>query len=72
MSLYGNLICIINYRLYFEFRNVFNEQTKMEHLSMIAESMYEWEGRIAENLGLTVSDVFEIKRSHPNHLSLQL
>ena len=42
-----------------------------KHLGLIAESMYEWEGGIAEELGLTPADVAHIKTKHPSSLKLQ-
>ena len=42
-----------------------------KHLGEIADSMYEWEGPVAEQLGLTPADVAAIKTEHPNKLRLQ-
>lgn len=42
-----------------------------EHLGQIAESMYVWEGRVADQLGLTVPDVAHIKKKYPNNIKLQ-
>ena len=42
-----------------------------KHLGEIADSMSEWEGRIAEGLGLTVTEIASIKVKHPNELGLQ-
>jgi hypothetical protein len=33
--------------------------------------MYEWEGRIADHLGLTQADVAAIKKKYPDELKLQ-
>ena len=41
------------------------------HLGQIADTMYEWEGPIAEKLGLTRADVAAIKTKHPGELKLQ-
>ena len=41
------------------------------HLGQIADVMYEWEGPIAEQLGLTRADVAAIKTKHPLELKLQ-
>ena len=41
------------------------------HLGQIADSMYEWEGPVAEQLGLTQADVAAIKMQHPSELRLQ-
>ena len=42
------------------------------HLGKIADSMYEWEGPVAEQLGLTPVDVEAIKTKHPSELRLQM
>jgi hypothetical protein len=42
-----------------------------KHLGQIADAMYEWEGPIAEQLGLTKADVAAIKTKHPGELKLQ-
>ena len=41
------------------------------HLGQIADTMYEWEGPLAEKLGLTRADVAAIKTKHPGELKLQ-
>ena len=41
------------------------------HLGQIADSMHEWEGPVAEQLGLTQVDVEAIKLKHPRELTLQ-
>ena len=43
-----------------------------KHLGKIADSMSEWEGRIADELGLTSADVATINKKHPNELHLQV
>ena len=43
-----------------------------KHIGQIAESMAEWEGQIAEELGLTEADVASIKTKHPSNLKLQV
>ena len=43
-----------------------------KHLGQIAESMYEWEGLVADQLGLSLADVNEIKTQHPMKLKLQM
>ena len=40
-------------------------------LGQVADAMYEWEGPIAEQLGLTRIDVAAIKANHPVTLELQ-
>ena len=40
-------------------------------LGKIADSMYEWEGSIAEQLELSPADVAAIKMKHPGELKLQ-
>ena len=42
-----------------------------KHLGQIADSMYEWEWRIADELGLTSADDADIKTKHPSNLRLQ-
>ena len=42
-----------------------------KHLGQIADSMSEWEGRIADELGLTKADVNHIKSKHAQDLKLQ-
>ena len=41
------------------------------HLGRIADAMSEWEGPIAERLGLTSADISSIKVKHPSELRLQ-
>jgi hypothetical protein len=41
------------------------------HLGQIADSMYEWEGPVADSLGLHQADVAEINKAHPGKLKLQ-
>ena len=41
------------------------------HLGQIADSMYEWEGPVADGLGLHQADVAVIKEAHPGKLQLQ-
>ena len=41
------------------------------HLGRIADTMYEWEGAVADSLGLHQADVAEIKEAHPRKLKLQ-
>ena len=43
----------------------------LRHLGQIADSMYEWEGAVADSLGLDQPDVAEIKEAHPGKLKLQ-
>ena len=42
-----------------------------KHLGQIADSMYKWEGPVAEQLDLTQVDIAAIKTMHPNELKLQ-
>ena len=42
-----------------------------KHLGQIADSMYEWEGPVAEQLGLTPAEIAAIKTEHPFKLGLQ-
>ena len=48
-----------------------NNNGIQKHLGQIADSLAEWEGRIAEELSLTPSDVASIRKKHPNDLKLQ-
>ena len=41
------------------------------HLGQIADAMHEWEGPIAEQLGLTRADIAAIKTKYPGELRLQ-
>ena len=41
------------------------------HLGQIADKMCEWEGSIAEELGLIPADVAAINTKHPGKLNLQ-
>ena len=43
----------------------------LKHLGQIADSMTEWEGRIADELNLTPADVASIHTQHPNSLKQQ-
>ena len=40
-------------------------------LGQIADIMYEWEGPVADSLGLNKADTSEIKEAHPGKLKLQ-
>ena len=42
-----------------------------KHLGQVADTMTEWEGKIAEELQLSVADVAAIKAEHPTKLKLQ-
>ena len=42
-----------------------------KHLGQIADAMYKWEGRIAEELELTDTDTAKIKTEYPKQLELQ-
>ena len=43
-----------------------------KHLGEIADSMCEWEGAVAENLGLTPADISSIKTKFPKEINLQV
>ena len=43
----------------------------MRHLGQIADSMYEWEGLVADSLGLNKADVSDIKEAHSGKFKLQ-
>ena len=49
----------------------FENDDVSRHLGQIADSMHEWEGPIAEHLGLTRADVAAIKEEYPGKLKLQ-
>ena len=49
----------------------FDNNGVSKHLGQIADSMYEWEGSVAKQLGLTPADVAAIKMKHPGELRLQ-
>ena len=42
-----------------------------KHLGQIADTMYEWEGPVAEQLGLTPADIAAIKMKYLGELKLQ-
>ena len=42
-----------------------------KHLGQIADSMYEWEGAVAEQLELTEADIAAIGTKRPDELRLQ-
>ena len=42
-----------------------------KHLGMIADSMFEWEGSIAEKLQLSAADIAMIKTKYPTNMKLQ-
>ena len=42
-----------------------------KHLGLIADSMYEWEGAVADELELTPADVAAILTKYPKELKLQ-
>ena len=41
------------------------------HLGQIADTMYEWEGAVADSLGLHQADVAVIKEAYTGKLQLQ-
>ena len=43
----------------------------VEQIGQIADFMYEWEGSVAERLGLTRAEVASIKERYPKDLNLQ-
>ena len=42
-----------------------------KHLGQIADSMYEWEGPVSEQLCLTPAEIVAIKLKYPFELGLQ-
>ena len=49
----------------------FNNDGVPRHLGQIADNMHEWEGSIAEQLGLTLANVAAIKKQYQTELKLQ-
>ena len=49
----------------------FDNNGVSKHLGQIADSMYEWEGPVAEQLDLTPADTAAIKVKYPGELNLQ-
>ena len=47
------------------------ENRSFKHLGQIADSMYEWQGAVADHLGLPPADVAAIHTKHPTQLKLQ-
>ena len=43
-----------------------------KHLGQIADSMYVWEGPVAEQLGLNKADIAAIKTAYPMTFNLQV
>ena len=41
-------------------------------LGQIADSIHEWEGPVAEQLGLNLADISTIKTAHPTNFNLQV
>ena len=54
----------------FENRSI-SGQTIPKHLGRIADSMTEWEGTVADCLGLSLPDRHDIKENYPNKPKLQ-
>ena len=48
-----------------------SESGNVRHLGQIADSMYEWEGKVADELELTPADVASIQEKYRNNLKLQ-
>lgn len=51
---------------------ILDKEIGSSHRGKIAELMAEWEGRIADELNLTDTDVADIKHQYPRELKLQL
>lgn len=51
---------------------ILDKEIGSNHCGQIAELMAEWEGRIADELNLTDTDVADIKHQYPRELKLQL
>lgn len=48
-----------------------NGETTSKHLDMIAEFMKEWDGAVADNLGLTEADRIDIQQKYANKPDMQ-
>ena len=51
--------------------NFFADGVPVEQIGQIADFMYEWEGSVAEQLGLSRPEVAAIKKRYPEDLNLQ-
>ena len=60
----------LNEEIDFEHKNVTGHVIP-EHLGGIADSMTDWEGAIADHLGLSVQDRNDIRQSHMGEPKLQ-
>ena len=49
-----------------------NNIVSRQHIDQVADSISEWQGPVAEQLGLTSADIAAIKAKHPTELKLQL
>ena len=49
----------------------FADGVPVEQIGQIANFMYEWEGSVAEQLGLSRPEVAAIKKRYPEDLNLQ-
>ena len=54
----------------FENRNAIG-QVIPQHLARIADSMVEWEGVVADHLGLSAADRMDVRETYPNKPGLQ-
>jgi hypothetical protein len=50
---------------------LFADGVPIEQIGQIADFMYEWEGPVAEQLGLSRAEVATIKKRYPEDLNLQ-
>ena len=48
-----------------------NGETTSKHLDMIADFMEEWDGAVADNLGLTEADRIDIRQKYANKPDMQ-
>ena len=53
------------------FHLLLSDGVPIEQIGQIADFMYEWEGSVAEQLGLTRPEVAAIKKKYPEDLNLQ-
>ena len=64
-------MCYLHYSQNFDQVLDFENDGVSKHLGLIADSMYEWEGQVAEQLDLTPADIAAIKEKYPGELKLQ-
>ena len=65
-------LCKLSSRQFLDQMLDFENDGVSKHLGEIADSMYEWEGPVAEQLDLTPADIAAIKTKYPDELRLQM